>query len=230
MRFLMALSFFPAFTIPLNAAYSDTLGKCLFSYCELRDYDNGLTSTVYLVDLSTGEVTLLCRLPNFKAFSAAAGPGWHEAVIHGSYLENGDAVLLLRFSVVGESPSCSVSDISGVAPGERGKTPYDRNETRKLVVARTSCGGAFVGSVDIWFSSGDRHYEELDLGAGVLDSIDYSKKSDAFVYFTQAGGDSERIFVNVRYPSGEMANSFPLPYEVKAVGALGANIKLLYVE
>lgn len=230
MRFLIVLSFFPAFIISLNVAHSDTLGKCLFSYWEVRDSEKGGTSTIYLADLSTGKVTSLCRLANFEAVSAAADPRWYEAVIRGSYSENGNAAFLLRFFVVGESLNCRVSDISGGISEEDGKMPYDRNETKTLVVARTSCGGEFVGSVEIWFSLGYRHYEAVDLGDRVLESIDYSEKSDVFVYFTRGEENNNRIFVNVRCPSGEIANSFGLPSEVMAVDALGTNIKLLYVE
>jgi hypothetical protein len=162
--------------------------------------------------------------------SAVVDPGWDEALIRGSGSENSKKAFLLSFDSDAGVLECRVSGIIDGIHQENGEWPNGRDETKTITIARTRCGGEFVGTVDIWFSLGDIHYEGVNLGERVLNGIDYSVKNAAVVYFIRGNKKPDRISLQIKYPKGEIANSFELPSAVKADDLLGTNIKLLCIE
>lgn len=230
MRIRMVYKLLAAVVFLCTSAYPNTLGKCLFSYWEPPAVEGTGTTTIYLIDLSSGVTTSLCRLANFEATSAVVDPGWDKAVITGSEPQKSEKSFLLSFDSAAGVLECHVSDIIEGIHEDNRKWSHGRGENKTIVIARTRCGGEFVGSADIWFSLGDLHYEGVSLGDRVLNSIDYSVKNGAFVYFIRGEERLNRISLQIRYPDGEIVNSFELPSAVKAVDPLGTNINLLYVE
>lgn len=83
MLWFLIISFFSAVLIPAGTAYPNTLGKCIFSY-QVPGYppDDALTK-VYITDLDTADVSLLCRIENFKVTAAAADSEWRNIIFGG---------------------------------------------------------------------------------------------------------------------------------------------------
>lgn len=230
MRPLVIISFFSAALISNYPAYPNTFGKCLFSYRPPGDaVEEGVTA-VYLAEFNTRKVTSLCRLENFEAIMAVPCREWRCVVIRGVSKVNGNDPVGLRVYLGAESTYYTFFDPLDRAYEEDYEMPYEAAGLMVLAVARTISGGEYVGTTDVSVYLSGRASQTLNLGERVLESIEYSRESDAIVYLKRGEEEPSRIFLNVRYFGGEIGDSLELPPEVKAEDALGTNIKLLYVE